>query len=230
MEKEMGNRIAKLRGARSQQEVADAIGVRRETVKQWENAERQIKAGDLLKLADYFGVSTDYLVGKSEIQTADESTRCVCEATGLSEKAAMKIMEINSDYVSGEGSGIISKIIEANAFDDFLFEMLNFSSITDCVSILLSNTEDSGEITKDDLLWSHYGSFASAKRGLILQKYTVAASFDFLVDELFGYSKILPKISSRASEESSRTLHNELPECKRYDIIRRACEKIYGGK
>lgn len=204
MEKEMGTRIAQLRGARSQQEVANALGVRRETVKQWENAERQIKAGDLLKLAEYYGVSIDYLVRGGKIITADEKVRYASETTGLSEEAVMKIMRINSDYVFGEGAEFISKIIEANTFENFLYEMLNFSSVTDCVNILLNNTEDGGEITTDDIRQSHYSTFESAKSDLVLQKYTAAANFDFLVDELFEYSKILPKISNRASEESAR--------------------------
>ena len=62
-EREMGQRLRQLRGDRSQEEVAKALGVRRETVKQWENAERHIKAVDLAMISAYYSVSADYLLG-----------------------------------------------------------------------------------------------------------------------------------------------------------------------
>ena len=89
--KEMGIRIAKLRGNVSQQTVADAIGVRRETVRQWENAERQIKAADLLRLADYFGVSVDYVLGRTKTKSLNEDIQMICCYTELSEKAVDEI-------------------------------------------------------------------------------------------------------------------------------------------
>ena len=51
-EVEMGLRLLALRGERSQEEVSQDLGIRRETVKQWENAERHIKAVDLYKLSE----------------------------------------------------------------------------------------------------------------------------------------------------------------------------------
>ena len=89
--KEMGIRIAKLRGNVSQQTVADAIGVRRETIRQWENAERQIKAADLLRLADYFGVSVDYVLGRTKTKSLNEDIQMICCYTELSEKAVDEI-------------------------------------------------------------------------------------------------------------------------------------------
>ena len=112
MEKEMGNRIAKLRGARSQQEVADAIGVRRETVKQWENAERQIKAGDLLKLADYFGVSTDYLVGLTECPAVDDKAKAACEYTGLPPFCVQQLHDLAS--CDGVGRIVFNNLVSVS--------------------------------------------------------------------------------------------------------------------
>lgn len=48
----------------------------------------------IVALADYFGVSSDYLLGLAEEKTRNTELRRVCEFTGLSEKAVSKICDI----------------------------------------------------------------------------------------------------------------------------------------
>lgn len=66
--RELGVTIGKLRVAagKSQQDVADELQVKRETIKQWENGQRYIKAGDIVRLANYFNVSADVLLGRED--------------------------------------------------------------------------------------------------------------------------------------------------------------------
>lgn len=45
------------------QKVADAIGVSNGTVANYENEKREPNIATLIKLADYFDVSVDYLIG-----------------------------------------------------------------------------------------------------------------------------------------------------------------------
>lgn len=47
--------------------VAIAIGVSEETVRYWKNGQHNIYLSNLIKLADYFSCSLDFLVGKSDI-------------------------------------------------------------------------------------------------------------------------------------------------------------------
>jgi len=46
--------------------------------------------------ADFYCVSTDYLLGLTEIRAADTDTRSVCEFTGLSEEAANFMYELKN--------------------------------------------------------------------------------------------------------------------------------------
>lgn len=46
----------------------------------------------LYYFADFYGVSIDYLVGKTEIQSSDKKTREVCEYTGLDEEALRAVL------------------------------------------------------------------------------------------------------------------------------------------
>lgn len=56
-------RIRKLRGDRTQSEVARAVGVTREAISQWESGGiKDLKPDNLLAVADYFGVSIRWLV------------------------------------------------------------------------------------------------------------------------------------------------------------------------
>lgn len=58
--------IAELRNERrlSQQEVADAISVPKRTYAAWERGENDLPIDGLIKLADFFQVSTDRLLGR----------------------------------------------------------------------------------------------------------------------------------------------------------------------
>lgn len=96
--KEIGARLGKLRAEsnQTQQEVADALGVKRETVNQWESGTRQIKADAVMSLAEHFSVSADYILGLTNVQTTDPDTRQICAYTGLSEIAVERLHNLHN--------------------------------------------------------------------------------------------------------------------------------------
>ena len=68
--KTVGSRIRGLRKCKniSQSELASILGVGQNSIARYEQNERTPSFGVLLKLSDYFDVSTDYLLGKSNIR------------------------------------------------------------------------------------------------------------------------------------------------------------------
>ncbi len=90
----LGTRIMKLRGDKTQQQLADALNVSRSLVKAWENDDRPVRSDDLVKLSSLFGVSCDYLLGlvDEDNATNDEKLRAVSEYTGLSNDAIISIL------------------------------------------------------------------------------------------------------------------------------------------
>lgn len=50
--------------ALSQQQLAEALGVNQRTISNWEVTAVEPDFSMLLKISNYFGVSTDYLLGK----------------------------------------------------------------------------------------------------------------------------------------------------------------------
>lgn len=68
-----GQRIAELRKSKkmSQSELSKAIHVSPSTIGMWETDNRAIKDDDLVKLADLFNVTTDYLLGRTDNRHED---------------------------------------------------------------------------------------------------------------------------------------------------------------
>lgn len=56
----------------SQQALANALGVSRSTIAMWETSGSQPDNASLLRLADYFGVSVDFLLGREDEDTKKE--------------------------------------------------------------------------------------------------------------------------------------------------------------
>ncbi len=83
----IGERIGKLITEKgiTQQVLSDRIGVKRETVVQWLNGSRKIKAEHIIMLCKALDVSADYLLGLSEVESLDPDLRSCCDYTGLSE-------------------------------------------------------------------------------------------------------------------------------------------------
>lgn len=66
--------LRKLRGNRSQQEIADDLHVTRQAYTSWENGTRTPKIAQIEKIADYFGVGVDIVARDYEqINSLNES-------------------------------------------------------------------------------------------------------------------------------------------------------------
>ena len=68
MEQLFGKRLAELRREKNltQEALAREIGVTHGQISFWENGKNEPTAGNLIKLAKFFCVSADYLLGLSE--------------------------------------------------------------------------------------------------------------------------------------------------------------------
>ena len=71
MRKQTQNSIRQLpkKARLSQQALADQIGVFRNTISNWETGYSQISLENAKKVAEYFGVTIDYLLGSESDQT-----------------------------------------------------------------------------------------------------------------------------------------------------------------
>ena len=89
----LSKRIRELRLARNmnQVELAGELNVTKQTISNWENDNIQPSITMLTKIADYFGVTTDYLLGRNNKRSIDVS--------GLTEEQAAHIRFIINDIL-----------------------------------------------------------------------------------------------------------------------------------
>jgi transcriptional regulator with XRE-family HTH domain len=95
----LNERIKELRVARglSQVELAEKIGISKQSVSNWENDNIQPSIEMLIKIARTFSVSTDYLLGEDE--------RTFLEVSHLSQKQISHIQQIIDD-ISGKSDSV----------------------------------------------------------------------------------------------------------------------------
>ena len=114
----VSKRIVELREEKgeTQQELANAIGITRQTLSRYEIAARTVNADVLAALAQHFKVSTDYLLGLSDIRSTVKNMQTACEVTGLSEKAIENIKSLEyrmPDMIRKENMNQKNKIEQA---------------------------------------------------------------------------------------------------------------------
>lgn len=89
-----GDNVAELRKdhKESQQSLADAIGVTRVTVAKWETGKAELKAENIVKIAEYYHVSTDALLHGTD----NKEALSIVYESGLSGKAAERLKNDDS--------------------------------------------------------------------------------------------------------------------------------------
>lgn len=88
---DFGAKLKQLRGTRSQTEVAEAMGFKQSTYAMYENGKREPGFSNLCRIADYFGVSVDYLLGRTDYKGFDGDIRNACDLLGISQTTAEQL-------------------------------------------------------------------------------------------------------------------------------------------
>lgn len=111
-------RLTQLREDRGlkRQEVADALEISRASLEYYEKGQRKPDIEVAARIAKYYGVSTDYLVGVSAAQVTasdNETLKTVCDYLGISEASAEQVSYLTSiGYNANMDAILSSKIIE----------------------------------------------------------------------------------------------------------------------
>ena len=114
----LSERLTQLREDRGlkRQEVADALEISRASLEYYEKGQRKPDIEVAARIAKYYGVSTDYLVGVSAAQVTaseNETLKTVCDYLGISEASAEQVSYLTSiGYNANMDAILSSKIIE----------------------------------------------------------------------------------------------------------------------
>ena len=97
----MVENLRKLRLANgvTQQKLAEAIGVTQQSINKYENHSVEPDIGTLIRLADYFHTSVDYLIGRDTQQDAEAASAPMLSYRRLSEKEKASIRMVMQNYL-----------------------------------------------------------------------------------------------------------------------------------
>lgn len=114
----------------TQQQVADKVGVSRQNVGLWIKGATVPDIFTLPKIAEAFNVSTDYLLGRTEIKSVDEDVQVACKVTGLSERTINSLQEMRVAFLIDNGglSETLDKMISSLAFKGLIIQFLQLAN------------------------------------------------------------------------------------------------------
>lgn len=213
-------RLALLMNKRSvsQQNLASVLGIARQSISQYLEGNTLPNAEKICAMADYFGVSTDYLLGRTDCQSPEIDVQEICKKTGLSNDAVLSLIDIyHSDKVifePKEGEDFPPEVVsEWSKKKNEIFAMINSMLSRPMLDNLLMlceaiDNEMSLEYDTDQL-----GEIEKANLPDYLQKYCVDRKtlIDVYRYQQENYSDIILKLlrgSSRIRRVSERRNSN----------------------
>jgi transcriptional regulator with XRE-family HTH domain len=171
-------RFRELQGERSNTEFADFLGLSRQTVGFYCNGDRLPDVITLLQIAEKCSVSTDYLLGQSDVRTQVPEIQSICKYTGLTESAVEWIHSISTDKAK---SYSVSAFIEHEGFHHALTDICTLGEAQ-----LLAEMERTSEIpiTPERRRDSGVGYLIPGYEYLSLLEYRISEMLKLVVDEI----------------------------------------------
>jgi len=105
--------------------LAKAIGVTRQAISQWKDGATAPDIYSLGKMADYFKVSTDYLICRTDIKSPDIDIRGIYEKTGLSDKSIGELYK----FMQEEDKSVIDCLNQLIEDDNFYLVLMDMGEL-----------------------------------------------------------------------------------------------------
>ena len=124
----------------TQKKLADAIEMRPQTVSLYTTGQSAPDVNTLRKMAEFFHVSADYLIGLSDVKKPDTTIQAICEYTGLSERAVSDLRSLYNDCQTQRTPPLSGKVAELAKFGRIPSEI-------DMLNYLISNLRFQGVLS-----------------------------------------------------------------------------------
>ena len=154
----------------TQQELGEQIGKSRQAVAQYWNGSSSPDWATIAAIAKYLNVSSDYLLGLSEVASPDATIQGICNYTGLNEDAVYTLQanKAEPDFIHGINTvleepvscwvlmGTISDAIKAKEYNpeearEFMEHILDF--LHDPKQLEQIDREEDEDLEKEFLAW-----------------------------------------------------------------------------
>ena len=111
--------------------LADYLGCTVQAINQYKQGTSFPKTENLIKIADFLGVSVDYLLGQTGVPNRDTSIQSVHDNTGLSAGSICKLHDLNERNEETSFVDIISLLLEDENAEFFLLIIKELLSCID---------------------------------------------------------------------------------------------------
>lgn len=129
----------------SQKKLADYVGVTRQAIGQWKDGKTLPDVSSFQKIAKFFKVSYEYLLGETDNKTTNLTITAICKLTGLNEDA---VNQLTSCRIHGGNLiPIINNFLESDYFNKII------SGLFECSKY---NSLDLKQFLEDLALYPHY--------------------------------------------------------------------------
>ena len=104
--------------------LADAVGVTVNAVTQWRRGNNFPSFDKFQRIADFYGVSFDWLAGRSDVREVDEIAQKTSERYGLADTALKRLEFISNTVRATDGEAMIPRSLENLALIQAAVNML----------------------------------------------------------------------------------------------------------
>ncbi len=142
--------------------------VTRQAVGQWCNGNTCPNLRTVPIIAEFFGVSTDYLLTDTEIKTTNAELKAVCEYTGLSESAVSKIKDSIDTYHIEELHGWVSLMLQSDRFWNIAYSIMEYDLYSQLQEYLSHIENALAEIIDSDSCIEYKSTFVKSVADLFM--------------------------------------------------------------
>lgn len=191
-------RITELIGDTPSGTIAQDLGLSRQTISNFVNGRYKPDGDNLEKLADYFNVSTDYILGRTDVKSSDTTIQDICTITNLDEDTVKEIANIGSTYPT-----ILAEFVKEGHLLSILREISFLKSAgedllkcgEEASTIIDTNTFE--EYRSKNINAIRYQAFSTFER--IMDKYDVRITKK---DEISIFSEAVAEINKKFAEDN----------------------------
>ena len=95
------------------------VGMSQYSITRWKNSSPTVDK--LLRVAQYFRVSLDYLVGQTDVSSPNPTVQATCDFTGLSEQSVVNLSELSRAEDSNSRNKLITimQLVEDDSAEEW---------------------------------------------------------------------------------------------------------------
>ena len=183
----LGARITGLLSKRGlpQRELAAAVGVHVNIVSCWCRSVRTPNIEQIAEIARFFNVSSDYLLGLTDVEENNLDYRMISEKTGLSPESVKNLMRLTND----EGGNFVASL------DSLLSSWSGIYSLAGSMYGVLTECEQARDYLKEKASFSS-GLARDYQTGKVIDRMELSffkadEAFRDAVNKSFGYRQII---------------------------------------